>query len=130
MEVQVREFVGVGAVVDFGRIERGLHGLSRAGDILHEQVSLGVRELEELVDVVAVGDDAAAAISLLLEKVERGDLHRTDFDHEIVKTLVLAAVLAVGEFGHGEKVDDESGGRRARVRGDQQQSAEFGRMGK
>lgn len=101
MEVQVRELVGVGAVIDFGGVECGLHGFGGAGDVVHEEITLGVGQLEELIDVMAVGDDATATVGLLFEQVQRGDLHRSDLDHEVVEALVFAAVLAVGEFAHG-----------------------------
>ncbi len=96
----MRQFIGVGAVVDFGRIEGGLHRLGRAGDVMGEKRELGRRQLEEFVDVRAVGDDAAAVIRLLFEEIKRGDLHRADLDHEILEALIFAAIQAVGEVGH------------------------------
>ena len=101
MEVQVRELVGVGSVVDFGGVECGLHRFRGAGDVCHEEITLRVGQLEELVDVMSVGDDATATVGLLFEQVERGDLHRSDLDHEIVEALVFAAILAVGQLIHG-----------------------------
>src|SRR5690606_26981650 len=62
---------------------------------------LGVGQLVEFVDVVLVGDEAAAVVGLLLEEVESGDLERPDLDHEGVEAFVFAAVEAVGERGHG-----------------------------
>ena len=72
-----------------------------AGDVLGEKRELGRRQLEEFVDVRAVGDDAAAVIRLLFEEIKRGDLHRADLDHEILEALIFAAIQAVGEVGHG-----------------------------
>jgi hypothetical protein len=101
MHVQMRQFIRVGAVVDFSGIEGGLHRLGGAGDVLGEEREFGRRQLEELVDVRAVSDDAAAAVRLLFEEIKRGDLHRPDLDHEILEALIFAAIEAVGEFGHG-----------------------------
>jgi hypothetical protein len=43
-----------------------------------------------------VGDHATTGVALLLEQVKRRSPERGDLDHEIVQTLVLAAVQAVG----------------------------------
>lgn len=68
MHVEVREFVGVGAVVDLGGIKGGLDSAGGAGDDLRKARELGVGQLEQLVHTFAIDDDTATAMSLLLKK--------------------------------------------------------------
>jgi hypothetical protein len=42
-----------------------------------------------------ISNEAASAVGFILKQTERRDLERSDFDHEIGQTLVLAAVEAV-----------------------------------
>ncbi len=55
VEVEVGEFVGVGAVVYFFWVEGFVHGASYASDVGHEGVAFFVRKFEEIVDVLVVG---------------------------------------------------------------------------
>lgn len=99
--MEMRQLVGVGTVVDFYRIERGLDRLRGAGDIFGEERKFGFGQLEEFVDMTPVGDDAAAGVGLFLEEVQGRGAQRGDFDHQVMQALIFAAIEAVGEFAHG-----------------------------
>ena len=68
VEVEVREFVAVGCIVDFFGIEGLLHGAGNADNVSHESIALFVAQFVEVVDMILVGDETTAAIGLLLEK--------------------------------------------------------------
>ena len=70
VEMQVAQLVAIGTVVDLLGIEGTLHGAGCLGDIGHKVVALLVVQLVQVVHVAIVGNEATAAIGLLLEEEE------------------------------------------------------------
>ena len=67
MKVQVRQFVGVGPIVDLAGTQGDLDGLGRVCDVFAVQREFQLWQFEEFIDVAAVGDDATAGVGLLFE---------------------------------------------------------------
>ena len=68
--MQVASGVPIRAVVDFLGMEGGVNGFRRAGYILDEGGALFRADVNDLADVIFVGDDAAAGMALLPEQDE------------------------------------------------------------
>ena len=67
VEMQVAEFVGIGAVVDFLGLEKALHSACNVRYIGHEEVALLVAQFVQVVDMLVVRYQTAAMIGLLLK---------------------------------------------------------------
>ena len=92
VEMQVAEFVAIGAIVDLLGIEGTLHGTGSLSNIGHKVVALLVVELVEVIDMVVITYKATSAIGLLLEEEEAGHTKMANLDHEIVQSLSVGAI--------------------------------------
>jgi len=95
VEVQMRQLVAVGTVVDLLGVEGFLHGTGHLGHVGHEGVAVVVAELVQVVHMVLVGHEAAATVGLLLEEEGARDAQRGKLDHQIVEGLIVLAVQAL-----------------------------------
>ena len=50
--------------------------------------------------MAVVGDNAATAVGLLFEEVEGRNRQCRDLDHQVIQTLIFAAIEAGGELVH------------------------------
>ena len=86
------ELVAVGTIVDFLRVERLLYGSGHLRHVGHEGVALLVGEFVEVVDMAVVGHQAPATIGLLLEKEYTRNAQLRNFNHQVVKCLIVGAI--------------------------------------
>ena len=92
MEVEVRQLVAVGTIVDFLRIESALHGTGYTSHIGHEGITLFIGEFVEVVHMVFLSHEATTTIGLFLKKERTRHLQLADFNHQVVKRLIVCAV--------------------------------------
>ena len=67
MEMQVRQLVAIGTIVNLHRVEGFLHSASHTCHVCHKGVAVGIAQLVQVVHVVFVGYEATAMIGLLLK---------------------------------------------------------------
>ena len=67
MEVQMRERVGICAVIDLVRVEHLLHCARHLCHISHESVAVVIRKQVQVVHMVLVCHETTSVIRLLLE---------------------------------------------------------------
>ncbi len=68
MEVEMRQLVAVGAIVDFLRMKHLVHRAGHAGDIIHKRVTLLRCQLKEIVDMAVIGNETTPTVSLLFKE--------------------------------------------------------------
>ena len=96
------EAIGPPGILNLVRIEGAEGVLEAAGQKTAEGVALLVGEFVEVVDMAVVGHQAPAAIGLLLEKEYTRNAKLRNFNHQVVKRLIVGAIKAFfGVAVHG-----------------------------
>ena len=92
VEMQVRELVAIGTIVDLRGIECLLHGTGHTRHICHKGIAVFIGEFVEVVHMVLIGHKTTTAIGLFLkqERPRHGQLSK--LNHQVVERLVIGAV--------------------------------------
>lgn len=68
MEVEMRQLVAVGAIVDFLRVKHLVHRAGHAGYVIHKCVALLRCQFEKIIDMTVVGYETTPTVGLLFKK--------------------------------------------------------------
>lgn len=68
MEMEMRQLVAVGAIVDFLRVKHLVHRAGYTGYVIHKCVALLRCQFEKIVDMTVVGYETTPTVGLLFKK--------------------------------------------------------------
>ena len=100
--------VSVGAVIELLGVENRVDRLRSAGYVFQEGRALLDADIDDLADVIFVGDDAASGVTLLAEEDQLAHGEVADGDAVGVEQFAAHTVAALAArgflFGHGSSL--------------------------
>jgi hypothetical protein len=93
--MQVAELIGISTIVDFLGLEELLHSARNVRYVCHEQVTLLIGQLIEVVHMLVICNKATTMIGLLFEEESTRNTQMCDFNHQVVKGLIIGTIETI-----------------------------------
>lgn len=92
VEMEMRELIGISAVVNLLGIEYTLHGTGDLCYVSHKSIALVIGQLVEIVDMPIVSHQATSVVGLLLEQESTRNTEIGNGEHKVVERLIVGAI--------------------------------------